>query len=61
MDFYHAIYGENQVFKIKYMSTFEIIKALGTQNKRKFNDVFLVKLFDSGDLAVLKVLKKMSI
>lgn len=40
------------------MSRFEIIKALGTQNKRKFNDVFLVRLLSDNSLAVLKVFKK---
>ena len=41
-----------------YLNQFEVINKLGTPNKRKFNEVYLIKNMNSGDLAVLKKLVK---
>ncbi len=40
------------------LNQFEVINKLGTPNKRKFNEVYLIKNMTSGDLAVLKKLVK---
>lgn len=40
------------------LKQFEVINKLGTPNKRKFNEVYLIKNMTSGDLAVLKKLVK---
>jgi serine/threonine-protein kinase len=42
----------------EYLNQFEVINKLGTPNKRKFNEVYLIKSMNSGDLAVLKKLVK---
>ncbi len=42
----------------KSLHQFEVISKLGTPNKRKFNEVYLIKNMNSGDLAVLKKLVK---
>lgn len=40
------------------LKQFEVINKIGTPNKRKFNEVYLIKNMTSGDLAVLKKLVK---
>ena len=40
------------------LNQFEVINKIGTPNKRKFNEVYMIKNMTSGDLAVLKKLVK---
>jgi serine/threonine-protein kinase len=40
------------------LKQFEVINKLGTPNKRKFNEVYLIKNINSGDFAVFKKLIK---